>query len=161
MDHLWSPWRYRYVQSARSSSECVFCAEAAEHRDAENFIVHRASLNFIILNLFPYTCGHLMIVPYEHVATLEASADETLLEMMRLTKEAQRHVGAIYNPQGFNIGMNIGEMAGAGIAGHIHMHVVPRWTGDANYMSTVGETRVLPEELGETYRKLKAAFGGK
>jgi ATP adenylyltransferase len=102
-----------------------------------------------------------MIVPYEHVATLEASADETLLEMMRLTKEAQRHVGAIYNPQGFNIGMNIGEMAGAGIAGHIHMHVVPRWTGDANYMSTVGETRVLPEELGETYRKLKTAFGGK
>ena len=160
MDHLWSPWRYRYVQGARGSSECIFCVEAAEDRDDENFIVYRARLNFVILNLFPYTSGHLMIAPYEHVATLEATADETLVEMMTLAKESQRQLGAIYHPHGFNIGMNIGEMAGAGIAGHIHMHVVPRWAGDANFMTTVGETRVLPEELPETYRKLKAAFGG-
>jgi ATP adenylyltransferase len=161
MDHLWSPWRYRYVQSARGSSECIFCVEAAANRDDENFIVYRARLNFVILNLFPYTSGHLMIAPYEHVATLEAVADETLVEMMTLAKESQRQLGAIYHPHGFNIGMNIGEMAGAGIAGHIHMHVVPRWAGDANFMTTVGETRVLPEELGETYRKLKGAFGGR
>ena len=159
MDHLWSPWRYRYVQRERDSNDCIFCVESAENRDEENFIVYRARLNFIILNLFPYTCGHLMIAPYAHVATLEAAADETLTEMMRLAKEAQMHLRTIYNPHGFNIGMNIGEMAGAGIAGHIHMHVVPRWAGDANFMSTVGETRVLPEELGETYRKVKAAFG--
>ena len=101
-----------------------------------------------------------MIAPYAHVATLEAAADDTLTEMMRLAKQAQLHLRAIYNPHGFNIGMNIGEMGGAGIAGHIHMHVVPRWAGDANFMSTVAETRVLPEELGETYRKLKGAFGG-
>ena len=158
MDHLWSPWRYRYIQSARDSADCVFCLEAAEDRDDENFIVYRGRLNFIILNLFPYTSGHLMIAPYEHVATMEAAADETLVEMMGLAKEAQKHLHALYNPHGFNIGMNIGEMAGAGITGHIHMHVVPRWAGDANFMSTVGETRVLPEELTETYRKLKVAF---
>jgi len=160
MDHLWSPWRYRYIQSARDSSECVFCRAAAEDRDAENLIVHRAALNFVILNLFPYTSGHLMIAPYTHVATMEQAADEALIEMMLLAKEAQKQLHAIYNPHGFNIGMNIGEMAGAGIAGHIHMHIVPRWAGDANFMSTIGETRVLPEELPETYRKLKAAFTG-
>ena len=158
MDHLWSPWRYRYIQSARDSADCIFCLEAAEDRDDENFIVYRGRLNFIILNLFPYTSGHLMIAPYEHVATMEAAADETLVEMMGLAKEAQKHLHALYHPHGFNIGMNIGEMAGAGITGHIHMHVVPRWAGDANFMSTVGETRVLPEELPETYRKLKEAF---
>jgi ATP adenylyltransferase len=159
MDHLWSPWRYRYVQKADRAVGCIFCEKAAQDRDDENYIVHRARLNFIILNLFPYTTGHAMIAPYEHVATLESAADEAILEMMLLTKETQRHLGAIYKPHGFNIGMNIGEMAGAGIAGHIHMHVLPRWAGDANFMSTVGETRVLPEDLGQTYRKLKAAFG--
>jgi ATP adenylyltransferase len=158
MDHLWSPWRYRYVQRAHDSGECIFCQKAAENRDDENLIVHRAARNFILLNLFPYTTGHLMIAPYEHVATLEAAADETLSELMLLTKQAEHRLRTIYRPQGFNIGMNIGEMAGAGIAGHIHMHVVPRWTGDANFMSTVGETRVMPEELPETYRKVKDAF---
>jgi ATP adenylyltransferase len=155
MDHLWSPWRYRYVQKAAPDDACIFCRIPAEQRDDENFLVHRAPLNFVILNLFPYTSGHLMIAPYQHVATAEAAPAETLEEMMRLAQIAQRHLREIYKAAGFNLGMNIGEAAGAGVAGHIHMHVLPRWPGDANFMSVVGETRVMPEELSETYRKLK------
>jgi ATP adenylyltransferase len=156
MDHLWSPWRYRYVQKAASDDACIFCRIPAEQRDDENFLIHRAPLTFVILNLFPYTTGHLMIAPYQHVATVEEAPAETLEEMMRLAQTAQRHLREIYRPAGFNLGMNIGEAAGAGVAGHIHMHVLPRWAGDANFMSVVGETRVMPEELSETYRKLKA-----
>ena len=158
MDRLWSPWRYRYVQKADRQEGCIFCQKPAEQKDSENFIVWRARYNYLILNLYPYTTGHLMIAPYEHVATMEAASEDMLQEMILLAKQAQHHLRSIYNPGGFNVGMNIGEMAGAGIAGHIHMHVVPRWTGDANFMSTVGETRILPEDLSETYRKLKAAF---
>ena len=158
MDHLWNPWRYRYVQKADPTDPCIFCHKAAEGKDDDNYIVHRARYNFIILNLYPYTTGHLMVAPYEHVATLEAASEDIVSEIMLLSREAQRLLRLIYKPGGFNIGMNIGDVAGAGIAGHIHMHVVPRWTGDANFMSTVGETRILPEELPETYRKLKAAF---
>ena len=159
MDHLWSPWRYQYVQKARASDACIFCEKAAERRDAENFLVYRGKHNFILLNLYPYTTGHLMIVPYEHVDTLEAASRESLEEMMLLAQRAQKHLGAIYKPAGFNIGMNLGESAGAGIADHIHMHVLPRWPGDTSFITTVGETRVLPEELGVTYRKLSEAFG--
>ena len=158
MDHLWSPWRYRYVQKTDPADACIFCQKAAENNDGENYIVHRARHNFVILNLYPYTTGHLMVAPYEHVATLEAASEEIVQEIMLLSRQAQRLLRSIYKPGGFNIGMNIGEVAGAGVAGHIHMHVVPRWAGDANFMSTVGETRILPEELPETYRKLKAAF---
>jgi len=158
MDHLWSPWRYRYVSKAEESHGCIFCQKAAERDDERNYIVHRGERNFIILNLFPYATGHLMVAPYEHVATLEDAAAETVQEMMLLTRRTQPLLRSIYRPHGFNIGMNIGQSAGAGIAEHIHMHVVPRWTGDANFMSTIGETRVLPEELPETYRKLAAAF---
>ena len=158
MDHLWNPWRYRYVQKSDPNDACIFCQKAAENRDEENYIVHRARHNFIILNLYPYTTGHLMVAPYEHVATLEAASEDIVVEIMLLSRQAQRLLRSIYKPGGFNIGMNIGDVAGAGIAGHIHMHVVPRWRGDANFMSTIGETRILPEELPETYRKLKAAF---
>jgi len=155
MDHLWSPWRYRYIAQAGPHAGCIFCIKAAEHKDAENYIVYRGKLNFILLNLYPYTNGHLMIAPYEHVATLEATAEETLLDMMRLVRRAEANLRATYRPDGLNIGMNIGASAGAGVSGHIHMHVVPRWTGDSNFMTTVGETRVMPEDLGETYRRLK------
>ena len=130
-----------------------------EQPDEQNFIVHRAKRNFIVLNLYPYTTGHSMIVPYEHVNTLEAASGEALQEMMLLAQQAQRHLGTIYKPAGFNLGMNLGESAGAGIAQHIHMHVLPRWPGDTSFITTVGETRVLPEELAVTYRKLRAAFG--
>ncbi|MDP8979156.1 MAG: HIT domain-containing protein [Acidobacteriota bacterium] len=158
MDHLWSPWRYRYIQSADADATCIFCQKAAEHKDEQNLIVFRGARNFVILNLFPYTTGHLMVAPYEHVDTLDRADEATTAEMMLLMRAAQTHLGSIYNAHGFNLGMNLGVAAGAGIAGHIHMHVLPRWRGDANFMSVIGETRVMPEELGETYRKLKAAW---
>ncbi|MCL4396411.1 MAG: HIT domain-containing protein [Chloroflexi bacterium] len=158
MDYLWSPWRYRYVSKAAPTDECIFCVKAAEHKDAENFVVYRAQRNFILLNLYPYTTGHLMIAPYEHVATPEDASEETTAEMMDLTRLALKHLRAIYKPDGFNFGMNVGACAGAGVAGHIHMHVLPRWNADANFMTTIGETRVLPEDLPTTYEKLRRAF---
>jgi ATP adenylyltransferase len=158
MDYLWSPWRYQYISTAAPSDECIFCAKIRENRDEQNFIVHRARRNFIILNLYPYTSGHLMVVPYEHVATLEEAGGETLAELIELARLAERHLGSIYRPRGVNLGMNIGECAGAGVAGHLHMHVVPRWPADANFMTVVGETRVLPEDLPATYAKLRAAW---
>jgi len=131
---------------------------AAAEIDRETLIVHRARHNFVVLNRFPYTSGHLMVVPYVHVSDLESLNDETAGEMMALTRASERHIRAIYRPDGLNLGMNIGESAGAGIAAHIHMHVLPRWTGDANFISTIGETRVLPEELDATWHRLSAAF---
>ena len=161
MDCLWSPWRYAYVSDAGLARGCIFCEKAAERQDASNYIVHRGRKNFLLLNLYPYTTGHVMIAPYEHVATLEAASQETLEEMMTLARAAERNLRAIYQPQGFNIGMNIGECAGAGVAGHIHMHVVPRWPADSNFMTIVGETRVLPEAIEATYGKLLEAFEGR
>jgi ATP adenylyltransferase len=157
MDYLWSPWRYRYVSTASADDVCIFCAKA-ENRDAENFIVYRGRLNYVILNLFPYTTGHLMVVPYAHVATLEEAGRETLAELMEMTRDAERRLRSIYRPKGMNIGMNLGECAGAGVAGHLHMHVVPRWPADANFMTVIGETRVLPEDLKRTYEKLVGAW---
>lgn len=158
MDYLWSPWRYRYVSREAASDKCIFCEKAAETDDARNLILHRGERNFILLNLYPYTTGHMMIVPYEHVATVAEAQPETLTEMMLLARKASACLQDVYHPQGLNLGMNIGECAGAGIAGHIHMHLLPRWVGDSNFMTTISETRVIPEELTETYRKLKDAF---
>ena len=135
----------------------VFSVKAAKIRDAENFILYRGELNFVLLNLFPYTAGHLMIAPYQHVATLEQSPKERPLEMMRLARSRDQFARRV-PPGGLNIGLNIGAAAGAGVAGHIHMHVVPRWSGDANFMTTIGETRVVPEDLGVTYEKLTQAW---
>ncbi|HEY3440792.1 MAG TPA: HIT domain-containing protein [Paludibaculum sp.] len=160
MDRLWSPWRYRYVSKASPADDCIFCAKEAERRDEDNLILHRGEHNFVLLNLYPYTTGHLMVAPYDHIASLEDLPDETAIELMRLTQTAVRHIRAIYRPQGLNAGLNLGECAGAGIAGHLHMHVLPRWAGDANFMSTIGETRVMPEDLPETWRRLRAAFQG-
>jgi ATP adenylyltransferase len=158
MDHLWSPWRYQYVQKQKTGDGCVFCRAAASGRDEENLVVYRARRNFVILNLYPYSTGHLMVVPYEHVNTLQEASRETLEEMMLLVQSAQRYLQGIYRPPGFNLGMNLGESAGAGIAEHIHMHVLPRWPGDTNFMTTIAETRVLPEDLSITWRKLRAEF---
>ncbi len=158
MDHLWSPWRFKYIASADREEECVLCRIDAEHKDAENYVVHRASLNFVVLNLFPYTSGHLMIVPYEHRASLAEVGEATTNEMIELAKRAQLALETEYHPDGFNIGMNLGRSAGAGVADHLHLHVVPRWSGDANFVSIVGETRVLPEDLSATYQKLKRHF---
>ena len=160
MDRLWSPWRYRYVSKASPSDSCIFCAKINEHRDEENLILHRGQYSFVLLNLYPYTTGHLMVAPYAHIASLEELPDETAVELMRLTQSSVRHIRNVYRPQGLNAGLNLGECAGAGVAGHLHMHVLPRWAGDANFMTTVGETRVMPEDLGETWRRLRAAFQG-
>ena len=159
MDYLWSPWRYQYVQKANRASGCVFCEAAASDKDQENFLLHRGRRNFILLNLYPYTTGHLMIAPYQHVDTLEAAAPEALEEMMLLAQAAQKHLREVYHAPGFNLGMNLGESAGAGIVGHIHLHVLPRWPGDTSFITAVAETRVLPEELPVTWRKLREAFG--
>jgi len=160
MDHLWSPWRYQYVTTAGQAQDCIFCTLPAENRDPENYIVYRGRLNFVILNRYPYTSGHLMVVPYEHAPTLAEAAEETLMEMILLARRAETHVRSNYNPDGLNMGINIGRAAGAGVAGHIHMHVLPRWIADANFMTSVGETRVLPEDLSVTYEKLWRAFQG-
>jgi ATP adenylyltransferase len=158
VDYLWTPWRYQYVtEGDRTSSGCVFCAAAAASDDRESLIVHRAKHNFIILNRFPYTNGHVMVVPFQHVATLRDMAEEALLEMMRLARECEKHLRATYRPDGLNIGMNLGRSAGAGIADHIHMHILPRWASDTNFMTVTGETRVLPEDLPTSWEKLRSA----
>jgi len=159
MDYLWTPWRYQYV-SAAPAQECLFCAKAASTNDAENLIVHRGARSFVLLNLYPYTTGHLMVAPYTHVATLEAADQDTLTEMMALIRQAEIHLRAVYRPRGFNVGLNIGECAGAGVGGHLHVHVLPRWPGDTSFMTTVGETRIVPEDLALTYQKLSRAFRG-
>ena len=158
MDHLWSPWRYRYVSTASAADDaCLFCRIAAESRDAQNFVVLRARRNFVLLNLYPYTSGHLMIAPYAHAASLENADPDTLTEMMSLARRMESVLRKIYRAAGFNIGLNIGHAAGAGVAGHIHMHVLPRWPGDVNFMTAVAETRVLPEDLQTTWQRLRDA----
>jgi ATP adenylyltransferase len=158
MDRLWSPWRYRYVSSASPTDDCIFCAKIAESDDQKNLILLRAERCFVVLNLYPYTTGHLMVVPYAHVATLDETEPRTLDEMIRLAQRAESALRKVYQPTGFNIGLNIGQSAGAGVAGHIHMHVLPRWPGDSNFMTIIGETRVLPEDLETTYEKLRGTF---
>ena len=162
MDHLWSPWRYTYVSSADSvpggPGSCLFCRVAASSEDAGNLVVLRADRCFVLLNRYPYTSGHLMIAPYRHVPTLAAADTATLEEMMRIAQRSEAALRAVYRPEGMNFGFNIGRSAGAGIAGHIHMHGLPRWEGDTSFMTTVSETRVLPEDLKTTYEKLSAAL---
>ena len=157
MDYLWTPWRYQYVTKGDAPSVCVFCTAAGSSDDKKTLIVHRAVHNFIILNRFPYTNGHVMVVPYKHVATLEELPQEALVEMILLARECEKNLQEVYHPDGLNIGVNLGRSAGAGIAGHIHMHIRPRWTGDTNFMTVTGETRVLPEDLDITWERLSAA----
>ncbi|MEJ7624877.1 MAG: HIT domain-containing protein [Pyrinomonadaceae bacterium] len=157
MDILWSPWRYQYLAGDKDSKPigCVFCGILSNSAsDEENFILKRAEFNFVILNIYPYTSGHLLIVPYEHFPTLDAAGKATTDEMMDLTKSAQSAIYEIYTPDGVNLGMNLGSAAGAGVAGHFHMHVMPRWVGDVNFMTAIGETRTIPETLTTTYQKL-------
>lgn len=160
MDYLWTPWRYQYLAATGKPDSCIFCTGAQDRDDRRHLIVHRATRNYIILNRYPYTSGHLMVVPYQHAATLGEVPDETLAEMMLLARSAEGHLRALYRPDGLNLGINIGSSAGAGIAGHLHLHALPRWTGDANFMTVVGETRILPETLETTWERLSAAFSG-
>ena len=159
MDYLWTPWRYQYITQPTEDVGCVFCAAGEAKDDRAWLVAYRGARNFVILNRYPYTSGHIMVVPYEHVATLEDAADETLVELIRLARQSERHLRAIYQPEGLNMGINLGRSAGAGIAGHLHLHVLPRWRGDTSFMTVVGETRVVPEDLEVTWAKLRAAFG--
>jgi len=158
MDHIYSPWRKEYFDRDKNNPACVFCEAAKQPDNPENLIIFRGKLAFVILNRFPYTSGHLMVVPYLHSKDLADLPDDTLLEMMQLTQRAVSVLGQEYQPQGFNIGMNLGAVAGAGITEHLHMHVVPRWQGDANFVSVIGQTRVLPETLEETYYRMREAW---
>lgn len=160
MDYLWTPWRYQYVSQAGNNARCIFCEKAAQDasQDREHLILHRGRLNFILLNLFPYTTGHAMVAPYAHVANLEDLATETLNEMMGLAQKLQTALKSCYRPEGYNLGMNLGKCAGAGVAAHLHLHLLPRWTGDSSFMTSIGETRVQPEDLAATYDKLLRAF---
>jgi ATP adenylyltransferase len=158
MDYLWTPWRYPYIAGGAKDDRCIFCDAAEAHKDAQSLIVLRAKRNFVILNRYPYTSGHVMVVPYAHQATLAASEPETLAEMMELARRLEQALESLYRPNGYNVGINIGRAAGAGVAGHLHLHVLPRWVGDTNFMTTVGETRVQPEELTTTYERLRGAL---
>jgi ATP adenylyltransferase len=160
MDYLWSPWRYRYVSQAGKSEGCPFCQKAAgdPSHDRENLVLHRGRNNFILLNLYPYTTGHTLVTPYAHIATLEEVTPDTLTEMMQMAQRLQAALRASYNPEGYNLGMNLGKCAGAGVADHVHLHLLPRWTGDSNFMTVVGEARVQPEDLLATYDKLAVFF---
>lgn len=158
MDFLFSPWRYAYITGAGKPGECVFCAILQAQNDIESLIVHRGKSCFVMLNAFPYTSGHSMVVPYEHVDELQKLAPPAAEEMMAFTQKLEGALRELYHPDGINLGMNVGKAAGAGVAGHIHMHVLPRWFGDTNFMTAVSETRVLPEDLQTTYTRIKAKF---
>jgi ATP adenylyltransferase len=158
MDYLWTPWRYAYVSGTERSAACVFCEAAKQRDDAKSGIVYRGKDCFIILNTFPYTPGHVMVVPYAHLDELQKLPHKAANEMMELSQRMETVLRELYHPDGINLGMNIGKAAGAGIAGHIHMHVLPRWIADANFLSVVGETRILPETLDVTWGRMKEAL---
>ncbi len=157
---IWAPWRLPYVKDASKDSDsgCIFCAKPAEDDDAGNLIVHRGERCFVILNLFPYTNGHLMVAPYAHLATLPELDAETIAEMMALAQRAMVVLTRTYEPHGYNAGLNQGRVAGAGYEGHIHFHVVPRWAGDTNYMPVLADTRVMPQSLEDSYQALRGEF---
>ena len=155
-ERLWAPWRLQYIRGEKSD-ECIFCAKPALD-DESALIVRRGKRCFVMLNAFPYASGHVMVAPYDHTADLAELDEGTSLELVTLTQDSLRAIRAAYNPEGFNVGANLGTVAGAGVADHVHIHVVPRWEGDTNFMSVIGEVRVLPETLEDTHRNLKEAF---
>jgi ATP adenylyltransferase len=157
---IWAPWRLAYVKDASKDIEedCIFCAKPAQDDDAANLIVHRGERSFVILNLFPYTNGHLMVAPYEHSGRLQDLPPETTGEMMALAQRAMGRLEEVYEPHGFNVGFNQGRVAGAGVEHHIHLHVVPRWGGDTNFMPVIADTRVMPQTLEQSYESLRGGF---
>lgn len=159
MKIIWTPWRMKYILGEKGQG-CILCDKhrAPETADAENMVLHRGASCYILLNLFPYSNGHIMVAPYEHLESPELLDNETMAELMQLTSLSVAALRKDMSPAGFNVGMNIGRVAGAGIADHVHMHVVPRWYGDTNYMSVLAETRLIPETLRDTYKRLKAAL---
>ena len=157
MERLWTPWRLAYVSGGAKSDTCVFC-DVQRQAEAEALVVFRGAAAFVILNLFPYNSGHLMVVPNRHIGSLAAASREELCEMIELTQRAEVALTEAYTPHGMNVGINLGKPAGAGILDHVHIHIVPRWNGDTNFMTIVGRTRVLPEELPEAAERLRPIF---
>ena len=157
MEQLWAPWRIEYVRRAKESY-CILCQKPAENDDEANLILHRGQSNFIILNAFPYSPGHLMVAPYRHVSELQEVTDGEAKEHFELVKKAVALLNQVLKPHGFNLGLNVGKNAGAGIEKHLHTHIVPRWQGDTNFMPVMSDTRVISEGLAATYRKLKDAM---
>lgn len=159
MERLWAPWRMEYIANAERVEGCIFCVLPPEDRDKENLILHRAKHSFVMMNAFPYNNGHLMVVPFKHTADMYALEDEELLEINHLLRYSIRILSTVMQPDGFNLGVNLGQTAGAGVLDHMHWHIVPRWNGDSNFMPVLANTKVLPESLQSTYDKLKAAIG--
>ena len=159
-ERLWAPWRLAYIEKASTGpgdEGCIFVELPKQADDRKNLILYRGKTAFVMLNAFPYTNGHLMVAPYRHTADLSGLTDEELLEINQLVAKSLDWIKKAYNPEGFNIGVNLGRAAGAGIPDHIHWHIVPRWGGDTNFMTTVGETRVLPQSLDDSWERLKNA----
>ncbi|NYT02803.1 MAG: HIT domain-containing protein [Methanosarcinales archaeon] len=157
MDTLWAPWRIDYILSEKGEG-CIFCDKPGQDRDDENLILYRGEAHFMIMNAYPYNNGHMMVVPYRHTSSLQGWSDLERQEMMELADLGVAILRKTMNPDGFNIGINMGQVAGAGIADHVHLHIVPRWNGDTNFMPVLADTRVIPEHISVTYRKLKAAL---
>lgn len=153
---LWTPWRMAFIRGPKPP-ECIFCAKARERDDRRNYVLYRGAHSFILLNAYPYAAGHLMIAPYQHTGTLEELPEAVTSEMMELAKRSIVALRQSHRSESFNVGVNIGAPAGAGIADHVHMHVVPRWVGDSNFMPVLGDVRLIPETLDETYAKLLSA----
>lgn len=158
VENIFAPWRMAYIAVSKDHEGCIFCDFPVEDRDEERLILFRGETCFVIFNAFPYNPGHLMVAPYRHTAEYELLTDAELLEMHRLAGKCIEVLRKTMNPQGFNLGVNLGKVAGAGFDGHLHLHIVPRWNGDTNFMPVFAEVRVVAEELSETYRKLKEAW---
>lgn len=157
MQPLWAPWRLQYIL-AKKGPECIFCEMQRDNRDRENLILFRSSKNYVILNLYPYNNGHLMIVPYRHVFSITELSDHESLDLMKMTQHSVNCLKEAFMPDGFNIGLNIGKVAGAGIEEHLHIHIIPRWVGDTHFMAVLSEVRVIPEHVMSTYDRLFPIF---
>ena len=157
MKHIWAPWRIEYIESEKPEG-CIFCDKPAEDRDSENYILYRGSLNLVMLNAYPYNPGHLLVAPYRHISGLDQMTEEERQEHFNLVTKGVDVLKKILKPEGFNLGINLGKIAGAGIDDHIHSHIVPRWAGDTNFMTTVADIRVTPQALADSYEKLKGGF---
>ena len=159
MDQIWAPWRMPYIRAEKPTGDvCFLCAKAKETRDAENLILLRGKTAFVILNAFPYSPGHLLVAPYRHSGEMDDLSEQEMLEMFELTRRCRRLLDKTLRAEGFNIGLNLGKIAGAGLPDHLHIHIVPRWTGDTNFMPILADTRVMPEAMKEVYQKLKVAL---
>jgi len=156
MKILWAPWRIKYILGKKEG--CIFCDKVKENKDRENYVLLRGKNAFVMLNTFPYSNGHLMVAPYKHVPDFESLEKDVLGELMGLVKTCTQILKKALKPEGFNVGINLGKVAGAGVEGHIHIHIVPRWGGDTSFISTVGNTKIIPESLDDTYRKLLSAL---